>query len=62
MLVSQVPKDLTAYTLIVNEFVFHQKESSGESFEKTGFDGLVMPKLEELGISTGCLVTVDYHT
>ena len=53
--------DLTCYTLMVAERVYHQKEWNGDDFIPTGFDGNVKRKLDELKIREGYLVTVDYH-
>jgi hypothetical protein len=57
--------DLTCYSLIVSNGpdtqVFHVKEWDGDTFVETGFDKQVKPKLAELGITDGYLITVDYH-
>lgn len=60
--VKNVPDDLECYTLIVNGQVFHTSEWGGDKFRDTDFDGRVMPKLQELGLTSGHLVTVDYHS
>jgi len=62
MPVEKLEDGLTCYTLIVGDTVFHQEKWTGEAWEKTGFDGAVLPKLKELGIADGVLVTVDYHS
>ena len=62
MPISVVPRDLKCFTLIVGDQVFHQEAWNGDDFVKTEFDGLVIPKLKELEINDGHLVTVDYHT
>ena len=59
--VDQVPDDLSCYTLMVDGKVFHKEEWGGENLVKTDFDGNVANRLQELGISDGFLVTVDYH-
>lgn len=59
--IKDIKKELTAYTLIVNGEVFHKKEWNGETFVDGGFNGNVLEKLKELGITDGYLVTVDYH-
>jgi len=62
MSISDVPDDLRCVTLIVNGAVFHTDEWVKDQFVKTAFDGLVKPKLKELGIATGRLITIDYHS
>lgn len=62
MPVSDIRNDLTAYTLLVNGDVFHQEQWDGEKLNKTDYDGKVAPKLADLGITNGYLVTVDYHS
>jgi len=60
--VDQVTEDLTCYTLIISKDILHIKEWTGENFVKTGFDGKVKQELDQLGITDGYLVTVDYHS
>lgn len=60
--IADLPTDLDCYTLIVNDQVFHREEWINKEFLDTDFNGAVLPKLHELGITTGYLVTVDYHT
>ena len=50
MAVKDLPESLDCYTLLVKDFI------------ATGFNGLVVPKLKELGVIDGYLVTVDYHS
>lgn len=59
--IADVKDDLSCATLIVGRSVFHVEKWNGDTFEKTDFDGNVKARLAELGISTGYLVTVDYH-
>ena len=59
--VKDITDKLTCYTLVVGKDVFHMEEWTGDKFEATGFDGIVKNKLDELKITDGYLVTVDYH-
>ena len=60
--ITKVPQNLDCFTLIANGQVFHKEKWNGDDFVKTEFNGLVIPKLKELGIEGGFLVTVDYHS
>ena len=59
--VDNVKSDLSCYTLIINDKVFHTEDWDGNKWGKTDFNGNVKDKLKELGIKDGFLVTVDYH-
>lgn len=59
--VGEVKEDLSCYTLIVKGQAIHKEIWNGSEFKTTGFDGNVLNKLDELGITDGYLVTVDYH-
>jgi len=62
MPVSDIKDSLKCYTLIVGDKIIHvETYCSGDGFVKTEFDGYVKSKLNELGITDGYLVTVDYH-
>jgi len=62
MPVKEISDDLQCYTLILNgKDVYHRKEWNGKTFEKTAFDGMVKQKLDEMDITDGYMVTVDYH-
>lgn len=61
--VSAVKDDLRAYTLILpNGEALVQERWDGEDWTKTGFSGDVAMTLRDRGITTGRLVTVDYHS
>ncbi len=62
MEVKDIPESLDCYTLIVKDQVRQTEIWNGEDFVATGFSGLVVPKLKELGVTDGYLVTVDYHS
>ena len=62
MEVRDIPELLSCYTLVVKGQVEQERVWNGEDFVATDFDGLVVPKLKELGITDGYLVTVDYHS
>jgi len=62
--VSQIPDDLDCHTLIVNGEVFQIDywDRTSKKIVDTEFKGsTVKVKLDELGITDGYLVTVDYH-
>jgi len=59
--VEEVTPQLRCYTLILPGEVLHYKVWDGKAFRKTGFDGCVKKALDARGITTGYLVTVDYH-
>jgi len=59
--VGRVSPRLTCYTLILPDEVLHYKVWTGVDFCRTDFDGYVKKALEQRGITTGYLVTVDYH-
>lgn len=61
MPVKDISDDLSCYTLIIGKDVFHMEEWDGNTFVKTDFDGKVKQKLDQMGITDGYLVTVDYH-
>jgi hypothetical protein len=53
---------LSAFTLIVGDRVIHQEEWNGTDWVPGSLkDKNVKAVLDELGISDGYLVTVDYH-
>ncbi len=61
--VSAVDDKLTAYTLIVENQVFHMETWNGKEWVDQPFKTKgVKQQLNELGITTGYLVTVDYHS
>ena len=62
MKVEELPELLNCFTLVIKNQVEQEKAWNGEDFVATGFNGLVAPKLKELGITDGYLVTVDYHS
>ncbi len=59
--VEEVSSRLTCYTLILPNEILHHEVWTGWGFCKTDFDGNVKKALEKRGITTGYLVTVDYH-
>lgn len=60
--VQDIPDDLSCYTLIAGGKVFFSKDLAGGKLIITPFGKTtVKAKLQELGITTGFLVTVDYH-
>lgn len=60
---NDVSEDLKCYTLILPDGeVLVQERWTGETWDKTGFDGRVAPALRARGITSGRLVTVDYHS
>ncbi len=60
--VSEVDDKLTAYTLIVEDKVFHTEEWNGKDWIDQPFKTKgVKQQLDELGITNGYPVTVDYH-
>ena len=59
--VKSIDPSLTCYTLIVGDDVFHEGEWDGKEWRKTGFNGNVKECMESLGVTSGYLVTVDYH-
>lgn len=59
--VRKTSPDLNCYTLMVGEDHYHKEIWDRNKWVKTDFDGGVLKKLEELGITDGYLVTVDYH-
>ena len=62
MKVEELPKLLNCFTLVIKDQVEQKKAWNGEDFVTTDFDGLVVPRLKQLGIFDGYLVTVDYHS
>lgn len=60
--VGEASPELKAYTLLVNGTVLHKEQWNGKDWVDTGWDGMVKPKLNELGVKDGYLVTVDYHS
>jgi hypothetical protein len=67
MPVTEIPDDLSCYTLIVDGRVFHKREwDNGEQdFRDTRFgkEGCNVKKtLDRIGVKDGFLVTVDYHS
>lgn len=62
----QIPGNYKCYTLVVPGLgAWHMEEWDEEArkFRPTEFAGLVVPFLKEkLGITTGYLITVDYHS
>lgn len=62
MRVEDVKRGLKTWTLVVKDTVLHQKAWTGEEWEPTDFDGKVKSALKRLGITTGYLITVDYHS
>lgn len=62
ILVSEVPDGLTCSTLIVGAEAFEKERWTGDKWVDTDFDGDVKKKLAALGITSGVLVTVDYHS
>ena len=64
MKLSEVKKHLTAYALIIPNFgqeLWMGEWWNGEQYVKTGWDGKVLDKLKEKGLTDGYLITVDYH-
>lgn len=59
--VSEINDKLDCYTLIVGDNVYQTEIWEGGDFKKTDFDGNVKNMLDKLNITTGFLVTVDYH-
>jgi len=59
--VEEITGRLRCYTLILSGEVLHLEVWDGNEFRKTDFDGYVKKALEMSGITTGYLVTVDYH-
>jgi hypothetical protein len=58
----KVTPELSAFTLIVGDRVIHQEEWNGTDWVPGSLkDKNVKAVLDELGISDGYLVTVDYH-
>lgn len=60
--VETVRDDLTATTLILPGEVLRDEYWNGEAWVKTEFTGPVKPELAKRNITTGFLVTVDYHS
>ena len=60
--VEKVTEHLSCYTLILPDEVLHTEIWDGNKFCETHFDGCVKHALDERGITTGYLVTVDYHS
>jgi len=61
MQVQDIRDDLTCYTLIIKNLLWQEKAWNGEDFIVTGFNGLAASKLKQFSITSGSLVTVDYH-
>jgi len=59
--VEEVTERLRCYTLILPGEVLHREVWDGKAFRETDFDGYVKKALEARGMTTGYLVTVDYH-
>jgi len=60
--VSEVPENLTCYTIVLLGKVLHEEEWNGEKFVKGKIDGKTIKEvLKENDITDGYLVTVDYH-
>lgn len=59
--VADINDDLECHTLIVGDNIMHRRQWNGTTFEDTDFDGRVKPMLDKLGITSGVLVTIDYH-
>jgi len=59
--VEEVTPQLKCYTLVLPGGVLRCEIWDGHEFRKTDFDGYVKKALEARGITTGYLVTVDYH-
>ena len=62
MEIKDLPESLTCYTLMAQGQVFQHEIWDGDNFIDGDFNGLVVPKLKELGIARGHLVTIDYHS
>jgi hypothetical protein len=66
MPVADVPDDLQCHALIVvsesGTQIIPQDKWDGWELVDTDFDGLVKPRLAQLGIEGGVLITVDYHS
>lgn len=60
--IEKTKDDLICHTLIVGDEVFQVDVWNGKEIVKTDFDGNVKNRLTQLGIQTGYLVTVDYHS
>lgn len=62
MSVREISEELTAYTLIVNGHVEHMENWDGKEFTPGPLKvAKVKARLEALGVTTGYLITVDYH-
>lgn len=70
MEVEKVPDDLNAFGVMVNgqlgdayyDQLFVKHIWNGSEIVETDFDGNVKAALSKLGITTGYLVTIDYHS
>lgn len=62
MKVEELPKLLNCFTLVIKDQVEQERAWNGKDFVTTDFNGLVAPKLKQLAIFDGYLVTVDYHS
>jgi hypothetical protein len=60
--IEELPEDFECYTLLANGQVFHKEIWTGHRYTKTEFDGKPKKRLQEMGITEGYLVTVDYHS
>jgi hypothetical protein len=61
--IKQLKDDFSCYTLIVGDKVFLCENWTGKEFvTNCEFDGNVIKKLTEFGITEGRVATVDYHS
>lgn len=61
--VSAIPPDFKCYTLVLPDGTALVREKwTGEKIVDTDFDGNVAKALAEHGVTSGRLVTVDYHS
>ncbi len=60
--VSEIKDSLECYALIIGDKIFQDAVWNGKDFVSTDFNGNVMETLRKLDVSSGYLVTVDYHS